>query len=245
MRPWPRSAGRPWVYGHRGVRRVVPENTLLAFEQSMKLGADGVELDVQIGAAGTPVVFHDETLERMTAGVDCRRISDVPVDELCSIPLQQGAAIPRLRDVLCWANHNSLYLNIELKSDRHNAEEMLAAVNGAVSEYANDLLKPRLLFSSFSTQIIQRAKRRYWPWPLAQLLNATDDCQAQSEAFKDVGIHAHYALLDEERLVQWLPTRTFLNTWTVNSPDEARRLAYAGVDGIISDEPGLIRDAIE
>jgi len=51
---------------HRGARAFAPENTLEAIRKAADLGADAVEIDVQLSADGEPVVFHDDTLERCT-----------------------------------------------------------------------------------------------------------------------------------------------------------------------------------
>ena len=54
--------GRILNFAHRGAREEAPENTLPAFERAGALGADGIELDVQLTADNQVVVFHDSTL---------------------------------------------------------------------------------------------------------------------------------------------------------------------------------------
>jgi glycerophosphoryl diester phosphodiesterase len=245
VKHWPCRGHRPWIYGHRGVRGIVPENTLLAFERALELGADGVELDVQISREGVAVVFHDSTLERMTAGADARRISEVSADEICSTPLGQGASIPRLRDVLNWACHREVFLNIELKSGEVDAERILDAVERDVLRGASTSPQARLLFSSFAMEIVRSARRRGWPWPLARLVGPDDGFPREEEMPAGTGLHAHYGLLDDSTVARWQPSQAFLNAWTVNSPDIAVRLALAGIDGIISDDPAAIRNAVE
>lgn len=150
-----------------------------------------------------------------------------------------------MSDVLLWANQRGLYLNVELKSEGIDADALLDAVEKDVSVYTADPLMPSLLFSSFAVPIIRSARHRGWAWPLAQLLNKNDAFAFDDDASAQVGVHPHVALLDDSRLTQWLPARAFLNTWTVNAPDDARRLALAGVDGFISDDPVAIRNALE
>src|SRR4051812_32522655 len=68
-RPHPAlSFGRPQVFAHRGGAALRPENTLLAFDHGMSLGADGLEFDVHLSRDGVVVVHHDPTLERTTSG---------------------------------------------------------------------------------------------------------------------------------------------------------------------------------
>ena len=50
------------VLAHRGYHAELPENTLVAFEAAVALGADGIETDVQVTRDGVPVLFHDTTI---------------------------------------------------------------------------------------------------------------------------------------------------------------------------------------
>lgn len=63
-----RRAGRPFVVAHRGARLVEPENTLRAFLLALAQGADALETDLRFTADDQLILFHDPTLERMTAG---------------------------------------------------------------------------------------------------------------------------------------------------------------------------------
>ena len=58
------SDSRPLIIGHRGASATAPENTLAAFDQAFKDGADGIELDVRLARDGVPVVIHDASLLR-------------------------------------------------------------------------------------------------------------------------------------------------------------------------------------
>ncbi len=60
------ASSRPLVIAHRGDSRQAPENTLPAFRRAVQLNADFVELDYQESCDGVPIVFHDDTLDRIT-----------------------------------------------------------------------------------------------------------------------------------------------------------------------------------
>ena len=60
------ESNRPLVFAHRGGAKLAPENTMPAIDNGMSLGADGLEIDVQLSADGIPVVIHDQTLDRTT-----------------------------------------------------------------------------------------------------------------------------------------------------------------------------------
>ena len=56
------------VWAHRGASGYAPENTLDAFRKAVEMGADGIELDVQMTKDGELVVIHDETIDRVSNG---------------------------------------------------------------------------------------------------------------------------------------------------------------------------------
>ena len=55
-------------FAHRGFSGKYPENTMLAFQKAIEVGADGIELDVQLTKDGEVVIIHDETIDRTTDG---------------------------------------------------------------------------------------------------------------------------------------------------------------------------------
>ena len=91
------------VFAHRGASGYAPENTLEAFELAVRMGADGVELDVHMTRDGELVVAHDEALSRVSNGLGF--IRDKTVAELKRLrfnkthPEYPNATIPTLREV--------------------------------------------------------------------------------------------------------------------------------------------------
>ena len=91
------------IWAHRGASQYAPENTLISFEKAVEMGADGVELDVQLTSDGTVVVAHDESLERVSDGTGY--IKDHTFAELRRLnfnrvhPEYERAQIPTLEEV--------------------------------------------------------------------------------------------------------------------------------------------------
>ena len=102
-------------YAHRGLHgETVPENSLAAFRVAREEGY-GIELDVQLSADGEVMVFHDESLLRMT-GCDASLYSKTR-DELASLFLGTSEEkIPTLREVLSLID-GRVPLLLEIKSD--------------------------------------------------------------------------------------------------------------------------------
>ena len=110
------------IYAHRGASGYAPENTLRAFALAADMGADGVELDVQISKDGRLVVFHDDELSRLTGFAGS--VADYTYAELCRMPVIHAVdaterdVAPLLEDVLALLRERGLSVNIELKISR-------------------------------------------------------------------------------------------------------------------------------
>ena len=108
------------IFAHRGASGYAPENTLEAFALAQQQGADGIELDVQLSKDGVPVVFHDESLKRVSGHAGM--IKDFTLEELKRIPVSNGfaqypeARIPTLEEALNLVKPGSMEINIELKT---------------------------------------------------------------------------------------------------------------------------------
>jgi len=59
--------GANQLVAHRGYQKYYPENTLLAVRKAIEAGALHIEVDIQLSRDHIPVVYHDDTLERMSA----------------------------------------------------------------------------------------------------------------------------------------------------------------------------------
>lgn len=136
-----RSRMKPWrgrFFAHRGLHDPaagIPENTLPAFEAAC--AADyGIELDVQLSRDGEPVVFHDDTLDRLCG--DARRVCDCDLAALRAVALPGGVGIPTLREALECVN-GRVPLLIELKTGPRN-ERLCARLTEALGGYSGEYM---------------------------------------------------------------------------------------------------------
>ena len=131
------------VYGHRGNSSQFKENTIESFESAFKLGAHGVELDVQLSLDGEIVVIHDENIKRTTS-------VDAEVKSLTYSELKKYN-IPLLRDVIVLAQNYNAEINIELKTNRYDYAGIEKKVYDLIAEldYFN-----KIIISSFNKQSI-------------------------------------------------------------------------------------------
>lgn len=92
------------IWAHRGASTVYPENTMPAFQEAVKLGADGIELDIQRSLDGILFVYHDENLSRLTR--TNRFVQELRSDAIQSLEVKAQVRhpasqhIPRLEEVL-------------------------------------------------------------------------------------------------------------------------------------------------
>ena len=237
-----KRAGLPLIYGHRGVRGPLPENTMAAFMRAHQEGADGVELDVRQAATGEVVVFHDEDLRRMTQGFDSRAVGALSLAELKQIDLGGGERIPTLQEVIDWIEPTGMLLNVEIKRDVPSRTALVLAV----AKLLRGQLKGRLILSSFDPFMLTplalllsgiprailfhegQARHNPWRWARSGLWQAAhpEHTRANAETIASLGSR-------------------ICNAWTVNDASAARRLSAAGIDGLITDQLGAIRAAVE
>jgi glycerophosphoryl diester phosphodiesterase len=221
--PFPRQL----VLGHRGARRELPENTLGSLARAVAVGADGVEVDVQIARDGVAVVIHDESLDR-TTGITGR------VSRLAWPAIQRmtGAIVPSFEQVAAWAAAAGAWLNVEIKA---------AGVEEAVLGTIRDMdLADRTVLSSFHWTAVKRAgaiEPGIHCFLLLERLDGTGEQALAESGAGGVCLHVNAAtdvtLRELDR--RGLP----VIVWTVNEAERITHLLKLGVAGIITDEPAL------
>lgn len=218
------------LLGHRGCRGQFIENTFEAFDHALASGCDGFEFDVRRSADCVPVIWHDARLR----GRAISRHSFVSLRERCLIArrLPPRPAIPLCDLEALLARYSQLaWLDIELKVRGVEAQvaELLRRYPPArgfvVSSFRRRVLLELhridpglplgLIFDRMPLARIRRALPIQWVMPKAHLITAARVRQLHSEGLRVL-------------------------TWTVNQPHAIRRLAEAGVDGMIGDDPILL-----
>jgi Glycerophosphoryl diester phosphodiesterase len=240
------------VVGHRGNRAFAPENTIESFAQAVALGADAIEFDVRLSADGIPVVHHDPTLVRTTDGSG--EISRLNFSELRqfdaganftrdggrTFPYRgAGHRIPGFEEVV--DAFPATPLLIEIKTP-------LAA--GAVREILEGKkAEGRALVDAFDEMSVRRFERSKIAYGasrngVAKLMSQVIlGLPASGMNYRALCVPLSYKGLP-------LPVRGFakagrannvrVHVWTINDPNVALSLWRSGVNGIISDNPGLM-----
>jgi glycerophosphoryl diester phosphodiesterase len=210
------------IWAHRGVTTLEVENTLAAFAAAVRLGIDGVELDVRATADGAPAILHDARLG------DGRAIADVTVEELPDhVPLLD-AALDALGD---------LVVNIEIKAPRTIADAV-------VSEVGNRGIADRVVVSSFDLATVDRVRKLDDTIPTGYLVapahrrfatRSLGTCRSHGHP----AFHPHHRAVDARLIDAAHDAGIALNTWTVDNPDRIAQLAAAGIDAIVTNVPDV------
>ncbi len=236
--PWIRT-DRPLVYAHRGVNAEAPENTEAAFALAEIRGADGVELDVVLCATGEAVVFHDETLARMTGAMGLVR--ETSFSELRRLRAG-GERIPLLEEAL---ESTPLLVNVELKCE--HAADAFPLVKAAARAITRVHADARVLFSSFHPVALWAAAR-VAPAIVRGLLfesHAPLPLRAAWAAPLASAVHPQASQCDETSVERWRARGYAVNAWTVNDDADLDRLCQIGVSGLITDRPARAREIAE
>jgi len=235
---------------HRGASAAAPPNTLAAFEKAIELGADGVEFDVHLSADGVPVIIHDFTVGATTDGSG--RVTDKTLAQLKQLdagshfdPAFAGERIPTLEEVL-EAVGSRLLLNIELKTTSLRDNGLEPTVITQVEQHG---LSDSVLFSSFNPFSLRRAKRIAPHIPVGLLYSPGLPLPLRhawlAPMFPHEARHPEHTMVNTHCMARARRRGYWVNTWTVDDPDDMRRLIGLGVDGIITNVPDVLRSILE
>mgnify|MGYP000648262100 CR=1 FL=1 len=230
------------VIAHRGAAGSKPENTTAAIEEAIVQGTDWVEIDVQESADGQVVVMHDADLMKL-AQVNLQ-IHATALDEMQQVdigswfdPTYGDQRIPLLSDVLQQVKGRAKLL-IEFKHYGHNVDlEGRTVQLVEAADMADDIALMSLKYGS-----VQKAKELRPNWR-AGILAATSVGDL-------AGLEGDFAAVRAEMATPSLIASVHaagkdLYVWTVNDPLQMSKMISMGVDGLITDEPGLVRQVLK
>lgn len=231
---------RPIAFAHRGGNTHAPENTIAAFTHAVSLGYQYLETDVHRSADGILVAFHDPDLNR-TCGVDAN-IADLRWAEIADLRVDGTEPIPRMSDLLDqWPNH---HFNIDCKSDD--------AVDPLIDLVETRRLLPQICLGSFSIKRLRTLRSRLGPELLTSMapseiatLRLTGRLTGNHQRSAQVPVsNGPVTVVNERFIARARRASTPVHVWTINDDKEMHRLLDLGVDGIMTDDVGLLRDVM-
>lgn len=212
------------IIGHRGAHGH-PENTIPSFERAIELGADGVELDVRRSKDGKLIVVHGSVAGGLA-------VKSNPYARYRDLP--NGYQIPLFEDVLKSLSGRT-FLDIELKEP--GFEEQAIEL---IKEHADPA---RVMISGFHTAMLNKVYDLLPDIRLGFIYNRTQDEELRHNSPIDFVI-PQFRLASRVLIEEVHDEDLQVFAWTVNDEAEMRRLLALGVDGIITDKPGLLAEVL-
>ncbi|AZU49248.1 glycerophosphodiester phosphodiesterase family protein [Aeromonas hydrophila] len=219
------------IIAHRGASGLAPENTLKAIRLALALGAEAIEIDVQL-ADGELWVFHDRRLERCTDGSGVLTAQSRAY--LASLDAGEGEGIPTLWQVM-EAIAGQAELHIELKGAQ-TADEVARLTRRAEAELG--FVPTQWVVSSFHHPELARFAALRPDIRLGALTSTIPLTLAKFAA--ELGAWSLNCDVDfvDQSLVQDAHDRGLkVLVYTVDEPADQAMLAAIGVDGIFTNRP--------
>jgi glycerophosphoryl diester phosphodiesterase len=237
------------IWGHRGAYDNAPENTLTGFQMAADMGADGVELDIQLTKDGEVVVIHDETVDRTSDGFGY--VKDFTLSEIKKLNFNKRGItppgfmeIPTLAEVLELLKPTMLKINIELKTGiiyYNNIEAM------ALNIAAEHGMMERIVWSSFNHYSVQRLKQLKPEAETALLcsggiLVTGEQCEKTGAS----ALHPNIRQLTYPGLVEDCHQRGVkVRVWTVNEPEELKLALGLNVDAVCTNKINYAKETVD
>ncbi len=245
---------RPRRIAHRGLALDGAENTLRAFEDALRAGADMLETDTRATRDGLALAVHDEDLWRIAR--DPRRIAEIDAGEAGAVRLAGDEPLAMLEDVL--GTFPDVPVNIDVKA--------ASAIGPAVAAIARTRSADRVCIAGFDGAVVRRT--------IATLHAATGTTAVRSPASGTIArflaaraleaplavtnrILAPYGALQVPLQHRGVPVVTDstiaaahhagceVHVWTVDDPATMQDLLVKGVDGIITNRVDLLSELLD
>lgn len=239
------------VWAHRGAsgwdQQYAPENTMPAFNKAVEMGADGIELDVQLTRDGEIVVAHDERIDRVSNS--CGWIKDYTLTELKKFSFSKThpeygfVEIPTLAELLTFMQNNKLIMNIELKTGMIYYDGLEEKTASLVEKMG---MTGRVIYSSFNHYSLQKLNC-IMPEAKIGLLAAENfiSVPAYPKILQADAVHLPYNLLDQVYITKCHASGLRVHAWTVDAKLAMKQLSDWGVDAFITDCPDSGRRVVD
>ena len=231
------------VIAHRGFSSRYPENTLLAFEKALELGADGAEFDIQLTKDGVPVVIHDESVLRVS-GTDAL-VKDLTLAELRALDVSckfRGQCapqrVPTLEEYFTLVKDSEFLNIIELKTAIYEYDGIEQKVIDLIRRFG---LSERVVLSSFNHYSLLRCKKIAPELPCGilyecRIAEPQDYCKRLGMQY----LHPDYRFLNDAELTKYEAAGVKTSPWTVDGEADMRYLfAQKSIFALMSNKPDL------
>lgn len=240
------ASAQPVIIAHRGSSFTAPENTVAAAKLAWEQNADAVEIDIYLSNDNRVMVLHDGNTKRTTGQsfTNSETNSDVlrtlDAGSWKDARYYKGEKIPFLEEMIATVPKGKKMV-IEIKC----GPEVFPALKKIVK---NSGKKKQLIFIAFNWETIIEAKKMfpknacYWLSSSAtEVLKKMD----QVVINKLDGINLSYNIVNQQTVTKAKELGFEVLSWTIDDPEEAKRLVKLGVTAITTNRPDLMRSSLQ
>lgn len=244
------SSQTPIIIAHRGASAYNPENTLPAFETAIEQGATIIETDVHQTKDSVLVLMHDLSIDRTTFGKGL--IKDLTYKEFSAFKIKhkdhtfKNPYPPTLEEAIIKINGRSKLL-IEIKKGNDYYPNIEKHIVDLIKKYhaenwistIHSFDKKALLNVAKADSNIHLQKLIVFKLPLVSF---NYDKHFNKDDFKNwEGVNVYYKFCSKRLIKKVHALGKTVYVWTVNKPKKAKKLAKRGVDGIITNNPLILK----
>jgi len=239
--------------GHRGAAAIAPENTLRSFEAALACGVDAIEFDVLDLVGGPLVLAHSNDLAEVSHGGAQGRVRERSLDELREV----APELPTLDEALAFLAARDIGLHVDLKLTtrldevadalvRHGLSDRAVVSSfhlGSIAAFAASAPQIPIGFTYPEDRYGVSRRRAFKPvirlGTLALRRAVVARIPGMIERAGAAALMLHHAVVSAAAVQRAHAGGAAVWTWTVDDPAELARVEAAGVDAVITNNPGI------
>jgi glycerophosphoryl diester phosphodiesterase len=231
-----------WIVAHRGASGHAPENTMAAFRRAVELGATFIETDLQLTRDAQVVAIHDSTLDRTTNGKgpiqlktreEIRTLDAGAWFKSGASASFSGERVPMLGEILQFAKERDVIFYLEIKSGAGWGIE-----HAVVASLRDAAIAAHVVILSFDPSVLESVHQLNTALMTGFLCeHPSNDLVERAMRVGARQLAARGDLITPALVDKAHQEGLQVVTWTINEPEQMRRLISAGVDGMMTDYP--------
>lgn len=245
------------IVAHRGASGIAPENTLAAIQLALDIGVDWIEIDVRQTLDRVLVCLHDETVNRTSNGkghiitLNYKKVKQFDAGSWFS-EAYKDEKIPSLNEVLHLIDGRCKLL-IEMKGTQLLQYKIAENLIGLIEKHE---AQNWVVVQSFNSDFLKRMYRLNSGIKLNNLVNYSpsnlpiyiDRRIKLGNIFRldySEAVNPNYKQVTRKLIAKVKKHERKIFCWTVDEPNEMRRLIDLGVDGIITNFPDRLKKVLQ
>ena len=224
--------GRRVVIGHRGAPGYEEEHTFKSYDKAIEMGADYIEIDLQLTQDGNLVISHDGTVDRMTDGTG--KIKDMSLAEIKRLRTAEGQQILTL-DELIQEYGNDIKYYIETKRPHNpDMDKELVRILKKHNLIGIEKKKEQVIIQSFSEESLQNLQQQYSDIFYVQLMSEPKNADLDKITEYASGVGPKYANTTKDFIDAAHDRGLLVHPYTINNKSDMEKFVDWGVDGFFT-----------